>query len=532
MAIFDDSSTAIRWHAEESWKDLRRVLWCMRRLRSRWVPYGVMVLLVVMAKNALSSAPSQQDTLPQLYKEAQEAQQNGDYKAATRKYESIVKLRPEMAEAHANLGLLYYQQGLAEQATETFKNAIRLNPKLAGPYFFLGVLSFNARKYDDASSYLEKAESLDPSNAAIRLYSGYNCYARANYLEAVRHLEKAIATEGTDEDAFYYLSKSYGHLSEQFFQELHTTYRDSIYTDLARAHFYEAEQNWENAREEYSHALEKRPKSERLRQRLEWVTQKASGVGASQLEGHHPEAEFIDGSIVFLYAPPSGGKIAEELQRYQHQVQSLGRQNDKSAEKLYGLAEDYKVLSYLASLWVFETAPDSYRAHQLKAQYYETIENDEGAVKEYRKTLELKPDLRSVHFSVGNLYWRRNRNEEALVELREEIKLDPNHPQAHYEIGDILYGQDKKADAEQHLREALRLEPSMVEAHLALERLYTSQNLVTKALHHLNEAVRIAPDDPTPHYRLSVIYRKLGKIQEAQKEMQLFEKAKALEKRR
>jgi tetratricopeptide (TPR) repeat protein len=492
---------------------------------------GVMALLVGVAQDVLALAPTQQDVLAQLYKEAQEAQQTGDYKAATQRYERIVKLRPEMAEAHANLGFLYYQQGLAEQATETFKNAIRLKPSLAGPYFFLGVLSFNARKYDDASSYLERAEALDPSNVAIQIYLGYNCYARASYLEAVRHLEKAVASDGSDQDAFYHLSKAYGHLSEEFFEDLHKNYRDSFHTDLARAHFYEAEQNWEAAREEYSHALGKRPESERLRQRLDWVTQRAAGAAASPPEGG-PKAEVIDGSLSFLYAPPSGGKIKEELQQYQNRVQGLVSQKDKSAEKLYELAEGYKILSYLASLWVFETAPDSYRAHQLKAQYYETLENDEAAVKEYRKTLELKPDLRSAHFSIGNLYWRRNRSEEALAELREELRLDPNHPQAHYEIGDILYGQGKPAEAEQHLLDAVKLDPSMIEAHLALERVYTSHDQLTKALHHLSEAAKIAPDNPTPHYRLSVIYRKLGRIQEAEKEMQLFERTKAQEKRR
>ena len=72
----------------------------------------------------------------------------------------------------------------------------------------------------------------------------------------------------------------------------------------------------------------------------------------------------------------------------------------------------------------------------------------------------------------------------------------------------------------------------MIEAHLALERLYSHRGQVTKALYHLGKAVEIAPEDATPHYRLSVIYRKLGRIQEAEKEMQLFEKAKTQEKRR
>jgi tetratricopeptide (TPR) repeat protein len=490
-----------------------------------------MALIVCMAANVQALASSRQDDVAQLYKEAQEAQQAGDSKTATRKYERIVKLQPEMAEAHANLGLLYYQQGRAEQATETFKKAIQLKPSLAGPYFFLGVLSLKGRRYEEASRYLETAEAQDPSNFAIQLYSGFSHYARSRYLEAARHFEKAVAMDATDPDAFYHLSKSYGHLSKQSFDRLHKTHRDSFYTDLARAHFHEAEQNWEAAKEDYSHALDKRPESGRLQQRLRWVTQRASGLVVPALEDS-ADGEPIDGSIRFLYAPPTGAKIKEELQRYQNVVRALESQKDPPAEKLYGLAEDYQILSFLASLWVFERDPDSHRSHQLKGQYFEALDKDEQAIQEYHRALAVKPDLQSVHFAIGNLYWTRNRPEEALVELREEIKLDPNHPQAHYEIGDILYEQGKYAAAEEHLLKAVQLDPSMIEAHLALERIYSRREQVTKALYHLGKAVEIAPEDATPHYRLSMIYRKMGRIQDAEKERQLFEKAKTQEKRR
>ena len=491
------------------------------------------------------------DALADLYKEARQAQLAGDLKTATENYKRIVALRPDMAEAHANLGVLFYQQKQSEPAVKAFKKAIQLKPDLAGPYFFLGVLSFNARNYAEASRYLEKAEAQDPSNFAIQLYSGFNHYARSNYLEAARRFEKAIAIDGSDQDAAYHLSKSYSHLSKKYFDELHKNYRDSFQTDLARAHFYEAEQNWEAAKEEYRHALEKHPdghnspnhstsgspqakpqpehQRERLRQRLEWVTQKASGATVAPLEAG-PDSAAVDGSISYFHSPPTGAKVKEELQKHQKKVQDLGSSNNASADHLYELAEGYQILSYLTSLWVFEADPNSYRSHQLKGQYFEALNKDEQAIQEYRRALAIKPDLQNVHFSIGNLLWTRSRSEEALLELQEEIKLDSNHPQAHYEIGDILYGQGKLAEAEMHLLKAVKLEPSMIEAHVALERLYTNQQQLTKALYHLGKAVEIDPEDSTPHYRLSVLYRKLGRIREAEKEMELFEKTKSKDK--
>src|SRR5713226_5780024 len=69
-------------------------------------------------------------------------------------------------------------------------------------------------------------------------------------------------------------------------------------------------------------------------------------------------------------------------------------------------AETYQVLSFLTSLAVFETAPDSYRAHQLRAQLLEESKNDEGAIEEYRNVLKRKPDLKNIHFAIGSLYWK------------------------------------------------------------------------------------------------------------------------------
>lgn len=470
------------------------------------------------------------EALADLYREARQAQLAGDLQSATDKYKKILALRPDMAEAHANLGVLLYQQKQPDLALKAFKRAIQLKPELAGPYFFLGVLSFNNRNYAEASSYLAKAETQDPSNFAIQLYSGFNHYARSNYLEAARRFEKAIAIEGSDLDAAYHLSKSYSHLSKKYFDDLHKNYRDSFQTDLARAHFYEAGQNWEAAKEEYRHALDKRPDNERLRQRLEWVTQKASGVTVAPLEAG-PDSATIDGSMSYFYTPPTGARVKEELQKHQKKVQDLASPSNASADHLYELAEGFQILSYLTSLWVFQADPNSYRAHQLKGQYFEALNKDEQAIQEYRRALAIKPDLQNVHFTIGNLLWARSRSEEALLELQEEVKLDPNHPQAHYEIGDILYGQGKLAEAETHLLKAVQVDPSMIEAHLALERLYTNQQQVTKALHHLAKAVEIDPEDATPHYRLSTLYRKLGRVREAEKEMQLFEKTKGREKR-
>src|SRR2546428_3070233 len=105
-----------------------------------------------------------QDELAKLYSEAQQAQAAGDLQTASRKYEAIVQLRPQMAEAYANLGNLYYQQGQSDRAKPAYEKAIHIKPDLAGPHFFLGVIAFGERDYASALRHLERAEGLEPSN--------------------------------------------------------------------------------------------------------------------------------------------------------------------------------------------------------------------------------------------------------------------------------------------------------------------------------------------------------------------------------
>src|SRR6185437_4178688 len=93
---------------------------------------------------------AQDDRLRALYQHAKSAEQSGDYKSATADYDKIIQLRPDMAEAYANAGNLYYLQGEIPQAKAYFRKAISLKPQLPGPHFFLGILDFKARDYRGA----------------------------------------------------------------------------------------------------------------------------------------------------------------------------------------------------------------------------------------------------------------------------------------------------------------------------------------------------------------------------------------------
>ena len=499
----------------------------MRGLLRIAIRTTTVTLLAILA--AVFLCFGQADELFTLYSEAREAQSAGDYKTATEKYQRIVTLRPDMAEVHSNLGILYYQQKKSSEASSHFRKAIELKPALAAPYFFLGILSFGDREYDEAVQYLNRAAKLGAPELEVHLYLGHAYYGQSSYEPAARHFERVAEGQTEDYlDVLYHLSKSYSHLANKYFALLAGKFPESFFVHLARAHAFEIEKDWKKARIEYDEALKQHPESDRLRKKLAWVARKEAESSVAP-EPSTSMDEIIDGQLRFLYDPPTGDDLAKEFRRHQSGLRELLKQEKSSAKKFYLLGERYQVASYLASLSVYESGPKSHRAHRLKGEHYEASGKDDEAIREYRRALELKPELREIHFWIGNLYWKRDRLEEAYPELQKELALNPHHPEALYQIGDILYAQGNLEAAEKYFLKSLKVKATTVEALLALEKIYTKQGHYDKALDRLSQAAKADPGDSTPHYRMWVIYRRLGKTERAQAAMSTFQKLREQE---
>ncbi len=493
-----------------------------RERKSRVFGAAFLVALILCGLPAAASAQDQ-ERLYSLYQKASAAQQKGDLSSAAALYEEIVRLSPDLAEAHANLGSIYYELRDDAKALDSLDQAIRLKPELAAPHFFSGVISSRGRNYTAAIGRLETAAKLDPSNLVVQVYLGAAYFARGKFPQAARAFEAATTLPEFRADAYYHLSKAYGEISKDLLTKLARKNPDSYYFHLARAHFQESRRNWQEAADAYQAAVAVKPDAEDLEARRRWVNEQLTGGAAASRPALSQNAATLLG---YLYDPPPDVAVEKLLSEKMKQlVQSPSDAMEDAA--LYRSAEDHQIASYLAARWISANDPGSYRGHQLRAQLHESRGETEEAIREYGQAIALKPDLQNVHFAVGSLYWAARRFDEALAELQAELEINPNHPDAHYEIADILREAGRDAEAKVHLLECIRIEPQMLDAHLAIERIYFAEGEFDKALAQIQEAARIAPSDPTPQYRMSAIYRKLGKLEEARAALERFRELKA-----
>lgn len=140
----------------------------------------------------------------QLVQDAMQKQQAGDLEGAVTEYRQFLKLHPEAAPIHTNLGAALAGLGRYEEALPEYKIALRQSPKLVGARLNLALVYYKMGKIDDAAKELEKVYAEDPSShQAVLLLS--DCYMRMGREEDVIRILEPEQKKYPDDMAVAYL---------------------------------------------------------------------------------------------------------------------------------------------------------------------------------------------------------------------------------------------------------------------------------------------------------------------------------------
>jgi tetratricopeptide (TPR) repeat protein len=78
-------------------------------------------------------------------------------KEAIEAYKQTIRIKPDLAEAHNNLGVTYDNSGMYREALEAYNQAIRIKPDHANAHFGLGLTYL---LLNDRSSALDEYKML------------------------------------------------------------------------------------------------------------------------------------------------------------------------------------------------------------------------------------------------------------------------------------------------------------------------------------------------------------------------------------
>ncbi len=107
-----------------------------------------------------------------------------------------IRLHPQDAQLHFQLGITYDRLGRFDQAVTEFQRVLQLDPKNAPAMNYLGY-SYAERgiKLAEAESFIQSALKIDPDNGAYHDSLGWVYYKQGKFPQAITELERAVLAQ-------------------------------------------------------------------------------------------------------------------------------------------------------------------------------------------------------------------------------------------------------------------------------------------------------------------------------------------------
>ncbi len=223
-----------------------------------------------------------------------------------------------------------------------------------------------------------------------------------------------------------------------------------------------------------------------------------------------------------------------DLEKAATVIAQLRRTDPDNAEVLYAAHRVYSDLAGESMLALSLAAPDSAQMHQLLAHEDIRQGNTDGAIAQYRKAIAIDPHLPGVHFELAELLHTSTDEavkKQAEQEYRAALLDNAQDEKSILRLAEIDAQKGNTDQSYQEYAKAVELQPADAEAKLGLAKTLIAMNQSDQALALLEDAVHLEPTNATAHYRLATLYRKLGRTDDAKREMELYQKFKEMKEK-
>lgn len=363
----------------------------------------LITILFASSINIRAVAQSSEDAIQHYAEQGQHALADGNYSEAERNFEKLRELQPGIAEVHANLGLIYFEERKFDQAVPALRQALKLKPSLGRSENFLAMSLAELGSYPEAAPGLEKClhHSTDAEIKRMcgleleRAYSGLKKDSKA--VEIALELNKLYPN---DPEILYETGKVYGNLAFVTMNELARVAPTSIWRHLAAAEAHESQGSYTQAIQEYQEVL--------------------------RLEPSRPAIHY---------------RIGRSLMSRFWQQQS---QNDlTAAEKEF--EEELRL------------HPDNANAAYELGEMRRKNKQIDEAQRYFEQALQQYPDFAEAQLGLAAVLIEQNRPDQALAHAQRAAQLDPDNEVAWYRLANIQRSLGKVSEQQKSLAEYRRL---------------------------------------------------------------------------
>ncbi len=173
--------------------------------------------------------------------------------------------------------------------------------------------------------------------------------------------------------------------------------------------------------------------------------------------------------------------------------------------------------------WI-ELVPDQAIPYFWRGWVLERLNQAKGAMEDYRKALELDPEMFNARIRVAEMLLEDKRPDEALPHLEQLLKQRPDNPQVLARLGQCRYLEGKPEEARPLLERARKDLPDDGPLLLHLAKLDVEGGQAGPAIELLNRLLKRDPGDTESRFLLVSALRLAGKRVEAEAELKEYER--------
>jgi protein O-GlcNAc transferase len=302
----------------------------------------------------------------------------------------------------------------------------------------------------------------------------------------------------------------------------------------------------------YRKTLELNPGSTLAKERLDALTPAITGTGAddpkrvAELEGYIRDGKFAEVEALlaaYVKERPSSTWGWYALGYSQFGQQKIGesiRALSKSLELDIRNAEAHKMLGRdLMIIGRFDAAqiefaqairykPDSAESYYNLGKLFSVQDNWEPARKAFESALQIDPAYVEAMDALGFALEALGEDEHAVATYEKAIALnDARHGTyalPHVNLSAYYNKTGDPVQALEHAQRALALDAKSDGALFQQGRAFDRQGKYDEAVRSLNDAIAINPRASSYYYVLAGVYRRLGRMEESRKALEVFQK--------
>jgi tetratricopeptide (TPR) repeat protein len=466
----------------------------------------------------------------------------GDLGKAEAELRQAAKLAPSNPDVLAGLGTVLAQQGKLEESTELFRRVLQIRPNEGTVRRYLAANLWQLHLFPEARENLKIILQQQPNDKQARLLLGMVSENIGDYATAARML-------GSVPDEVRQRPESIAALARSYYQLRQTEKARATLEQLAvhpagpQAVFLGAQiadqmQDYQTEEKLLASIRSTFPDQPRLDYTLALVEYHAGRFAQSQqsLEALI-NAGNRDAAIFNLlgWCQQKQARPKEAVQALEEAIQLAPSEGNYLDLGKILLAQHSLPSALQLARKTTGSFPGSAAAFELQGLVEMGVGQFTDAVRSYTRAVQLDASRPDGILGLAQAQFAAGVSKDAAANFEAGIRRFPKDARFKAQYAVALLRQSETGDAlaearaEQLLRSAMALDPSLPEAHYQLGNLAFKKGVMTEAQQHLEQAVKLDAHNGPAHFALSRVYRRLGRKEESDREMELYEDLKSAE---